>query len=62
MPEKVLARPVLVKGDARLRIPCAAVGELDAAVLADAAALTATLQSLRARHGFGRAWRRRRSV
>lgn len=55
MLEKVLARPVLVKGDARLRIPCAAVGELDAAVLADAAALTATLQSLRARHGFGRA-------
>jgi len=55
MLEAATARPVLVEGDARLRVRCEEVGALDAGVRADADALAATLVALRARHGFGRA-------
>ena len=53
--EMMRARPLLVEGDARLRVQCAEVGAIDAAARDDAAALAATLTALRARNGFGRA-------
>jgi threonine dehydratase/peptide deformylase len=46
------APPILVLGDPRLRVPCAAVERVDAAELAQ---LAAALAGARARLGFGRA-------
>src|SRR5262245_28813390 len=54
MIEAPRTRQVLVEGDPRLRVRAADVGVIDEAVLADAAALAATLAEIRARHGFGR--------